>query len=80
VLALGKWQQVCAKKQEKRKKKWQQTPLVSSSGCFFDILTAGLRNHRTSSEEPLVSVISQAQRNLQCFLEEPTKNCRFLGT
>jgi hypothetical protein len=68
------------KKKEKKKKKWQQTHLVTSSGCFFGFLTAGLRNHRTGLEEPLVSVISQAQKNLQFFLEEPTKNCRFLGS
>jgi hypothetical protein len=49
------------KKKERKEKKWQQTPLVTS-GCFFDFLTAGLRNQRTGSEEPLVSVISQAQR------------------
>jgi hypothetical protein len=50
------------KEKEKMKKKCQQTPLVTSSGCFFNFLSAGLRNQRTGSEEPLVSVISQAQR------------------
>jgi hypothetical protein len=58
---LGMATSLC-QKTRKKKKKWQQTPLVSSSGCFFDFLTGGLRNQRTGSEEPLVSVISQAQR------------------
>jgi len=66
VLAIRNGNKFVPKKQEKRKKgkkKLQQTPLVTSSGCFFDFLTAGrLRNQRTGSEEPLVSVISQAQR------------------
>jgi hypothetical protein len=65
---------------KKRKRNGNKLPWLHHQSVSFDFLTAGLRNQRTGSEEPLVSVISQAQKNLQFFLEEPTKNCRFLGS